>query len=469
MHAKQQRLLILLAVVALALYAVIVWVKPPVDKDSPGEKSPQKPLFEKLDRDSVQRVELARASDDAPLVFERSEGRWRIVAPLQEGADQRRVNDLVSRLANLQYTQSIEGADPEPFGLGASPVAIVRFSGENMEAREVHVGHAAPVGYATYLRVGREGPIRAVNGKLDTEFTRPLDDYRDHSVWSFTESEVDRVEWRYRPRDGAEALAPPASLKPIEAEDDLGLDDAPPEEPKLSVGPVQGLLRKDAHGWWLGEDGPRADTEKVAAFLREAADLRIKSFAAPTPSEATELGVLDIRVGSGLHRLSLLPGPGQDLLARTPLRDDPVILEQGALPLLGRDPASFLDAKLLRLRRYTLTAFSVELGEVSWEARKAEGRWPSTAEDILDLLEETPALRTLLPVEAPAQVWGRLLLDEGETRRESLIVGPPRADGMHSVRDEAGGPPFLVAAERIEALQEGLRGAAVAAAEPTTP
>jgi hypothetical protein len=490
MHSKQSWLLGILAAVLLALVSFIVWVKPPENKK---EGSPE-PIFPKLQSDAVTHIEVTRGADSSRLVFDRAAGTWQMTEPMHVAADDRKVSDLAGRITGMEAGKPIEAAAPEQFGLGAHPVATVRFDAGEGGEKTVFIGNAAPVGYSTYVQVAEGGPVLPANGRFGADFLKPADEFRDHSAWKFAESDVDRVAWSYLPSPDAEgartdggehgksgptdvedaaekaggnALAEAA--EPEEAEDgEVPAEKGPTAKAandKLPDHPVEGLLRKDANGWWLGEDGPRADESKVQSFLRDAAGLKIKSFSAGPVAAEKDVARLVVIAGGGVHTVEILGAKDGDELARVPLQDAPVVVERSALKLAARDPASFLASTLVPVHRYTLTRIELKLGDFSWSSTKVDGKWSDPATDsLLDALEEARATRTLAGSAQPETVWGSITLAEGDTHGDVLAIGPPLSDGTHAVGEEAGGPGFVVSDTVLDGLESAVTSKA--AAEP---
>lgn len=445
MFAKQQRLMAILAVVLAALVAIIVWVKPPEGEDDDDGKEQPVAAWDGLQREDIQGLRITRKGGES-IVLEKAEGRWSMVAPMETRADASRVDAMVGRLAGLKIKGSIETSDAAVFGLGDPPE--VRLVGRKADGQEIilDIGTDTPVGYGTYVRIGGQGPVRVATGKVREDFTRAVDDYRNHEVWSFAASDVERIRWR--PTPGAVPRPDP------EAEGAGGAVPPPSPEATPAPSPWNRELVKNAHGWWLGEGGPRADGEKVDAWLRQARDLRIETFSPETGSGTVEGGEILIVAAGAEHRIRIGGPEAGGYVATVPLVDKPVRLTQGVADLAGRTPESFLSGNLLPVARFSVDRVAVTLGERTWTSEKKEGVWSEPATNaFLDALEDARVSRDAALSGSDPLTWGRIELAEGTSRKEVLQMGPRREEGNHVAKDEAGGPPFLVPADAIEALE----------------
>src|SRR5436190_4420475 len=123
MNDRQIRLLTILSAVLLVLVAVLVLVKPP-ETDDNEEGAKFSPAFgEAVDASTVTGIDLESAAGTVHLA--RVDGVWRLTAPFEGLAEERKVEDLVRTLTELEVGKPLDGADGDlaSFGLDAPIVA----------------------------------------------------------------------------------------------------------------------------------------------------------------------------------------------------------------------------------------------------------------------------------------------------------------------------------------------------------
>jgi hypothetical protein len=234
-----------------------------------------------FDREAVDRVELSWPGGEVALA--RGEDGWRVVAPLEDDADDETVDALLSDLSFLRAEGFVDDPPPDP-GLGLDRPAFEARLTAGAEAQEEEGGQAR----IFHLLVGDDlgGNERAARGREAATFRIPaerLDDfprrvaaYRFKQLASFVPSDARQLEIAFHdPEAGAhvviaehgedgwtsspETLAPGraarmvAELSTLHGEDIVA--DAMPEAEQAELGLVPGNVVLRVRGE-PAEDGP---------------------------------------------------------------------------------------------------------------------------------------------------------------------------------------------------------------------
>jgi hypothetical protein len=419
---RQNRLLTALATILLVLVAILVFGRQdadiPADPDAPAERA----LFEGLERDTA--VSLSIRSGERTISFTKRDGTWVMTEPKEMAVDERRVTEIVDRFASLKVQeQGFDGA-LDGFGLDeANRITVTIGAGEG-KTFTAHIGRDAPVGYRSYVAGDTAGPALLASSKVGDLVRRAPDDFRSREVWKVSTATARRVR----------------------------IDDA--------SGSV--VLRKDDHGWWLGDDGHRASDTAVQDWLSQASFLRADSFL--DEADPASLGLapatstLTVEDDAGTHTLELGTRDEVGVAARG----------GGQTVRLGSDAAGLVrttgwasDA-LLPVRRAQVDSIEIKLGDKTTRLTRTDGVWKDAtgaetdqAERWLDTLADAKADRET-PVDAPTETWGSVSLSEGTTRTETVTIGQELPSGGRAAKDAAGGPGFRIPPETLATLTSQL-------------
>lgn len=247
-------LILALIVAALGAYLYLV-ERPAVEQES------AKKTLLSFDRDAVSAVELAYP--DSTIKLERSNGTWRITAPIDTEADQSVVQNLIGALADAELKKTI-AEQPEslaPFGLDAPAVTVSITLADGSPGSRIAVGKTTPVGASAYARRGDDPAVLLTTAAFHTGVRRELKDLRDKTVLAFQDDAVQEIRIA---REG---------------------------EPEI-------VLRKEGDGWLLTEPTEaKADAAQVRSYLSALRSLRAQGFvdASPPPALA-ELGLEPARL-----------------------------------------------------------------------------------------------------------------------------------------------------------------------------
>lgn len=207
-----------------------------------------------LEAKAVDAIELT-TQDAVPARFERVEGRWRIVSPVEGPADTPTLDGIADALTSLSFAGTVDAPDGlDQYGLGGE-ARSVRFQVAG-ELKGLRIGSSTPIGGHVYVaRLGDDEVVFVERYRLNA-LSRDLDDLRDRRILALNADDVRtlRIEW---PTGKGES--------------------------------TQVALARDASGdWQMGAPTVgQADQQTMREVLSELAFLRAEGFI-DTRSEAAE-------------------------------------------------------------------------------------------------------------------------------------------------------------------------------------
>ena len=414
---RQNRLVMALSLVLLALVALVVFTEAPeqgADDDGPAEHA----AFRDWTSEDVTRLELSRAG--STMVFTRVDGAWAMEAPKKVAVDDRKVSEVVDALVRVRVQERTLGADAATYELGPDQRVDAALTRKDGTVVHLLVGRDAPVGYAAYVQEGADGPVLVTTSQLQALVRRGIDDFRTRTLWKVSAGTAKRA--------------------------------------VLEDGSTKVVLRKDDHGWWMGDTGPRASGEAVEGWLSElttvSADALLDDADPATLGLAQPAASVTLEDAEGTHVLrfgSTTPdgvyAQGDGPPARVPTTARGLVKTEG-----------WLDTGLLPIRRWEVDRIEMDLDGVKKAYTKADGVWKDAAggpvdgvDRLFDAIAAVKVDRTLAagPVSALA---GALTLGQGTTRVESVQFSAAGKDGGRIGQDRAGGPPFVVDGAALAAI-----------------
>jgi uncharacterized protein DUF4340 len=225
-----------IAVLFIALAGYLYFVERPRQH----EEAEQKKLL-LFKPDDVSQVTLTYP--DRQIVAKKTGAGWRLEKPIEVGADQTAVQNLVRAVADTEVKRTLESDAKtlDVYGLD-KPQAIVTLTLANGKALpSIRVGKAAPVGFSAYVQLEGTTDVRIVPSVFETGVKREVKDLRDKTVLDFQEADVKTIE----------VTTPDSSVE----------------------------LARDSEGWKIEKPRPlKADTSEVNAFLSSLRGARAEDF-----------------------------------------------------------------------------------------------------------------------------------------------------------------------------------------------
>jgi hypothetical protein len=433
MPEKQNKLLMWMAVILVALVGLITFIEAPPPAPEEGA-SKFTAAYEGIEPSQINELSITAQGVGGPLRLRRGTGgAWEQVEPRPARVDARAVEELVRGLLRIELSAPLPGALTD-YGLdaGTTQVRLVQADGV---AHTITVGADAPVGSSTYVRLG-EGAPQATQSRLSVLLTPEALDLRDRRLVDLSVSGVTQVE--------------------------LG-------------GPSQGLrFVKDDHGWWVEPttaEGPfprtRAAGGSVDAMINTLVNLQVGAFL-EGPADLPGVAPLTARLFEGESSTTLTFAPDEDetWLALSPLHPSPVQLDGAALAeILVKGPPQWFEPALLPVRPLRLERVEAELGGLKLDARRtAEGWDDPRAEALLRALDQAKVDRGRGGgAAAEAEVSGRVRLTEAGGHVEQVELLGQTLEGERSAREPGLGAPFVVSAATLAALEAALAPSGAAA------
>lgn len=205
----------------------------------------------------VTRLELKGADRD--FVFERKEGKWSFVRPLQVRASSGEMDGILGGIEFLESRRRLsERAISDArltladYGL-EKPRASVTLRTPKSEST-LFLGNEARQGDALYVQVKGSKDVHLVDKYLATRLEKKMEDYREHSLFEFAGDRVQHLELR-------------------------------------SAGKLVELARTNQNWRIIQPLNARADRGKVDEFLRQLASLRAGDFLSEEPAASREYGL----------------------------------------------------------------------------------------------------------------------------------------------------------------------------------
>jgi len=385
---------LLLALVVAALGAFVWFYEIEGEARRSEAEEATKRLFPGVEADDIEWIEL-RTGDGQNARLERSEGGWKLVAPLAFPADRFAADGVASTLAELSAEATFE--TPEPlanYGLEAEPG--VRF-GAGEKSFALRIGDTTPVGGNVYMADADAQKVHAVASWRSNALDKTVKQLRDARVLDFDRAQVERI--TIESADGRVVLAKPDG------------------------------------GWRIAEPvDAKADADAVDGLLSDLQYLRADEFVDAPPPDA-ELGLdapwLRIELGRGAEAQPLALTVGAE-------RGDKRVVRGGGAPVfeIARTRLDSLPRKLSAYRFKELARFATDAA-ASFELRfQPEGGEPLTVTGTQDAEEGwSTSPVAMQPGQASRLVseLSELRADDvmaetlGDAERAALGLAPPRA------------------------------------------
>ncbi|MBT3220018.1 MAG: DUF4340 domain-containing protein [Proteobacteria bacterium] len=393
---SQLRLMAILAVVFLGLFAVFVFWEPSEELDA--EESA---VIWDLSYDDIYEVEIVRDGDT--IVLEKGDDGWVLESPVEYAANDSVVDEVLYALSEVSRGVPVLG-EPDNFGVGDPTHALVTVTTTSDEELKLWVGQEAPIERRTYVRTASSGVV-AVNVRLREPLLRRAFDFRDARLVDYEVGEVTAVT----------------------IEGPLGTLD----------------ITKDGERWWLAGFS-RVDLDALDELLVGLLDLRLDAFldeamdniAVPVFSvtiEATDNQMFWVGDETPVGTLVLLGNGAVGAIGGE------------SLALLGQGPT---DIGVTQAFPFNATeADRVEVttpaGTVGYE--RSGNKWTRDGKDgqaFVNALQEARMVYRQAPVPAPDESWAMVTIMGDVT--DTVVIGQVIEDNFRVAVDGAGGSPYLV-------------------------
>lgn len=195
----------LLALVAFFLGGFVYLYEIEGGSDREVANEAEKALFAGVDAAAIESVELT-TSEGSAARFERREGAWRVVAPVEGAGDAMALDGVASALATLARAGEVKAApgDLAQFGLGPDAKAV-RFTAAGA-SHTLRIGRATPVGGNVYVAADDGGEVAYVESFRLNAFKHSLTELRDRKVLALEAGVVAHLQLSWPESKGAFTL-----------------------------------------------------------------------------------------------------------------------------------------------------------------------------------------------------------------------------------------------------------------------
>jgi hypothetical protein len=445
---------IILVLVLAGLGAYIYFV----DSERPAGGIEEREKVFTVEAEQIEQITVTAKGETTTLT--RTDGVWKITAPISADADSTEVSSLTSALAALEVNRVLDenASNLADYGL-ASPRIKVAFKAGNTSG-ELHVGETTPTQGDMYAVKAGESRVFLVAAHQDTSLAKNTFDLRDKRVLHFDRDKIDTLELT---QPGAPAVQLTragnewAITAPIAARGDYSA--------------VEGIV-----------------TRLSTAAMTELVDPNSpQSFGLETPSAV-------VTVGTGSTRAALELGGEQDgaLFARDRARQMIFKVEPSLAADLKKTVDDLRDKELFEFRTFSVVRLQITRGADTYEFQKVAGggeggadKWQRVVDGkptdldtakVEDFLTKLSALRAqsfnpttnAAGLAAPALV-AAASYDTDKFERVRLVTGEGQAFG---VRDGEAGVAVLDANdvnETIKALEAVVSPAPASAGSTSGP
>jgi hypothetical protein len=178
----------ILFAIAAALGAFVYFYEIEGEEGRKEAEAAEKRLFPDIAQDAIESIALP-SSDGAVIRFERREGRWQIVEPIDFAADSFAADGVASALADLKSESLIDDPRPhEVYGLDAEGGEI-RFRAGGVE-RVLRLGDDTPLGSNSYVAVDGSTDVYTVTTTQLGSLRKDLEELRDKRIANFDHNAV---------------------------------------------------------------------------------------------------------------------------------------------------------------------------------------------------------------------------------------------------------------------------------------
>jgi ribosomal protein L12E/L44/L45/RPP1/RPP2 len=191
---KPRGLLAAVAVLAI-LGGLLYWSNRKQKAEAAKPTTEAIPKILSVPEDQIKEVKLKKSGGDVTDLQKGADGKWQIIGPKPQRADQDTVKSLISSLATLNADKVVEdkASDLSPYGLNAPPldVTIVKNDGKS---QDVLIGDDEPTGGGTYAKLAGGPQVYAIASYVKTSIDKTPNDLRDKRLLTFDQDKLTRVD-----------------------------------------------------------------------------------------------------------------------------------------------------------------------------------------------------------------------------------------------------------------------------------
>ncbi|OFV90175.1 MAG: hypothetical protein A3J75_00450, partial [Acidobacteria bacterium RBG_16_68_9] len=178
------RTTLILAVLLAGLGAYLYFV----EFERLAEEAKKKTLLEFKTEDVVA---ITLTYPDRKIALKFTDGKWRLVEPVHDLADETTVTNLLRAIAECEIKKTLEDvpSDLAPFGLD-KPGAEIHVALTERELPVIKVGKTTPVGFSTYIQRADDPKVHLTSSAFHSGTDKQVKDLRDKQIVKFEDSDI---------------------------------------------------------------------------------------------------------------------------------------------------------------------------------------------------------------------------------------------------------------------------------------
>jgi hypothetical protein len=337
---------VVLVVVLAGLGAYIYFV----DSKRPAGGIEEKQKVFTVEADKIEEITVTAENETSTL--RKTDGTWRLVAPVASDADQSEASSVTSSLASLEVNRVVDenAANLAEYGL-AEPRIKVAFKAAEGGSGELHLGDKTATQSDVYAVKPGEKRVFLVQAFHETSFAKKPFDLRDKRILVFERDKVDSIE--------------------------------------LAGGKVVQLARAGSD--WVVKQPvqARGDYSAVEGLLTRLSSASMTKLVEPSTSDPSVLAKYEldkpratVTVGAGSARATLALGKEEDgaVYARDQARGMVFAVDPTLVADLGKPAEEFRKKDVFEFRSFNVARIRLTRGAETYEFQKVAGTGENTAE-----------------------------------------------------------------------------------------
>jgi hypothetical protein len=340
--------LLVLVVLLAGLGAYIYFVE---SKKPAGGTSPDTQKIFTVKGDDIAEISV-KASGGDRTTLKKVGGTWQMTDPLATAADEAEVSGIVTNLAIVDASRTVDEnpSDLAQFGL-ADPRIVVGFkTADGKQSGQLLIGDKTATLGDLYAKLPNEKKVFLVTGSYESTFDRSTFDLRQKTVLAFEREKTDRLEVK----SGANTIA----------------------------------LAKEGGEWSLKAPlAAAADYGTVEGLVGRLQTAQMKAITAAEPTDLKPYGLdkpdATVTVGAGSSRATLLVGGKTDadtVYAKDEARPMVFTVESSLADDLKKPAAEYRRKDLFAFRAFNATAIEVTRGGAALAFERVKGSGKDAAE-----------------------------------------------------------------------------------------
>jgi len=153
------------------------------------------PKILSIPEDQIKEVSIKKTGAETTVLRKGEDGKWQIVEPKPQRADQDAAKSLAGSFATLNADKVVEdkATDLSPYGLNA-PTLDVTVTKKDGKAQDFLVGDDEPTGGGAYAKLAGDPHVYTVASFVKTSIDKTPNDLRDKRLLTFDQDKLTRVD-----------------------------------------------------------------------------------------------------------------------------------------------------------------------------------------------------------------------------------------------------------------------------------